>query len=269
MDHTGKEKENNKPIPEELERYELAPEEKAEAFETLRGDGSIRAGRSGNVYEEALRRADGSQPQEAGVSRPIKVLSTSLGLALIAHAAIAPIGSASASSGSAEPKLVEWSSDEVKQYYDPSVDWSLPIDEQKLQEQEQTTAPTDGSGGTTVVNNYYGGYGSSFGWDDMLLYHFLFNNAGVYSSRGWYDNRRGYYAGSSRPYTPRTYSSGSFQNREVSGSTVRPKTSNSTGKITRRSTSSSSGGVGGKSSGLGSSGSKSSSKSKSGGFFGG
>lgn len=269
MDHTGKEKENNKPVPEKRERYDLAPEEAADASEALPDAGAIRAQRSGNAYEEALRRADGSPPQEAGVSRPVKVLSTSLGLALIAHAAIAPVGSASASSGSAEPKLVEWSSDEVKQYYDPSVDWSLPIDEQKLKEQEQTTAPTDGSGGTTVVNNYYGGYGSSFGWDDMLLYHFLFNNAGVYSSRGWYDNRRGYYAGSSRPYTPRTYSSGSFQNREVSGSTVRPKTSNSTGKITRRSTSSSSGGVGGKSSGLGSSGSKSGSKSKSGGFFGG
>ncbi|OWA36286.1 hypothetical protein B9G55_08705 [Saccharibacillus sp. O16] len=200
------------------------------------------------------------------MSRPVKVLSTSLGLALIAHAAMAPVGAASASNGSSEPKLVEWSTKEVKQYYDPSVDWSLPITEKQLQEQEQNNV-TDNSDGSTVVNNYYGGYGSSFGWDDMLLYHFLFNNAGVYSSRSWYDDRRGYYAGSSRPYTPRTYSSGTFQNREVSGSTVRPKTSNSTGKITRRSTSSSSGGVGGKSSGLSSSGSKS--KSKSGGFFGG
>ncbi|MDO3409953.1 hypothetical protein QWJ34_09285 [Saccharibacillus sp. CPCC 101409] len=203
------------------------------------------------------------------------MLSTSLGLALIANAAFIPGGAlasgTSGGSGSSEPKLTEWSTDEVKQYYDPSVDWSLPITEEQLQEEEQTTAPAAGTGDSseaTVVNNYYGGYGSGFGWDDMLLYHFLFNNAGVYSSRGWYDGRRGYYAGTSTPYTPRTYSSGSFQNRQVTGSTVRPKTSTSTGKITRRSTSAGSGSVGGKSSGLGSSGSKSSG-SKSGGFFGG
>ena len=207
--------------------------------------------------------------REPGFSRPIKVLSTSLGLALIANTAFIPGGAlASNNSGSAsEPTLVEASTEEVKQYYDPQVDWSLPITEEDLQEQEQTTAPSDGSDGT-VVNNYYGGYGSGFGWGDLMLYHFLFNNAGVYSSRTWNQNRGGYYAGSTRPYTPRTYNTGSFQNREVSGSTVRPKTSNSTGKITRRSTSSGSGGVGGKSSGLSSSGSKSSG-SKSGGFFGG
>ncbi|GEM_PF-2324617 len=265
MDHTDNKE--NKPNPEESEHYRLSSNDAVEAAGTLSEAAASSDDTHKNAYEEALRQV-GEPSQEPGFSRPVKVLSTSLGLALIAHAAIAPVGSASASSGSSEPKLVEWSSDEVKQYYDPSVDWSLPIDEKKLQEQEQTTAPTDNSGGTTVVNNYYGGYGSSFGWSDMLLYHFLFNNAGVYSSRHWYDNRRGYYAGSSRPYTPRTYSTGSFQNRQVSGSSVRPKTSNSTGKITRRSTSSGSGGVGGKSSGLGSSGSKSSG-SKSGGFFGG
>ncbi|MCQ4087951.1 hypothetical protein NOM90_13890 [Saccharibacillus sp. JS10] len=201
----------------------------------------------------------------------MKVLSTSLGLALIANTAFIPGGalaSNNSSSSSSEPTLVEFSTEEVKQYYDPSVDWSLPISEEDLQEQEQTAPPSGSSNEGTVVNNYYGGYGSGFGWSDLLLYHFLFNNAGVYSSRGWYDNRRGYYAGSTRPYTPRTYSTGSFQNREVAGSTVRPKTSNSTGKITRRSTSSGSGGIGGKSSGLSSSGSKSSG-SRSGGFFGG
>ncbi|NGZ76373.1 hypothetical protein [Saccharibacillus alkalitolerans] len=203
----------------------------------------------------------------------MKVLSTSLGLALIANTALVPGGAlASNASGSSEPKLVEWSSDEVKQYYDPTVDWSLPITPEDLREEEQTAPPaseTGGSGdGTTVVNNYYGGYGSHFGWGDLMLYHFLFNNAGVYSSRGWYNNRGGYYAGTSRPYTPRSYNSGSFQNRPVSGSSVRPKTSNSTGKITRRSTSAGSGSIGGKSSGLSSSGSKSSG-SRSGGFFGG
>ncbi|GGN94241.1 hypothetical protein [Saccharibacillus kuerlensis] len=211
------------------------------------------------------------QASEPVTRRPIKVLSTSLGLALIANTALVPAGAlaSNTSSGSTEPKLVEWSSDEVKQYFDPAIDWSLPITQEDLQEQEQTAPPSSENGdGTTVVNNYYGGYGSGFGWSDLLLYHFLFNNAGVYSSRGWYNNRGGYYAGTNRPYTPRSYNSGSFQNRPVAGSSVRPKTSNSTGKITRRSTSAGSGSVGGRSSGLSSSGSNSSG-SKSGGFFGG
>lgn len=241
MDHTGK------------ERYTLKAESPDEKAGKNAGKSTKRSG----------------QDQEPGFSRPIKVLSTSLGLALIANTALVPGGAlaSNASGGSSEPKLVEFSTEEVKQYYDPTIDWSLPITQADLQEQEQTTAPESAPDGT-VVNNYYGGYGSGFGWSHLLLYHFLFNNAGVYSSRGWHNNRRGYYAGSTRPYTPRSYNTGSFQNRPVTGSTVRPKTSNSTGKITRRATSSGSGGVGGRSSGLGSSGSKSSG-SKSGGFFGG
>lgn len=255
------------------ERYTLKAEPQAQSPDkTGELDKLNKSNKPGKVESPTADPAAESagKDKEPGFSRPIKVLSTSLGLALIANTALVPGGAlaSNASGGSSEPKLVEFSTDEVKQYYDPTVDWSLPITEEDLQEQEQTTAPSGGSDGTTVVNNYYGGYGSGFGWSDLLLYHFLFNNAGVYSSRGWYDNRRGYYAGSTRPYTPRTYDSGSFQNRSVTGSTVRPKTSNSTGKITRRSTSSGSGGVGGRSSGLSSSGSKSSG-SKSGGFFGG
>ncbi|MGG6311439.1 hypothetical protein [Paenibacillus macerans] len=201
--------------------------------------------------------------------KPIRVLSTSLGIALLANAFLIPSGGASAASSGTtadEPKLVAWSTEEVKQYFDKNVDWNipLPIDEEGQAEGEGagTGEASGGSGGTTVVNNY-GGYHSGFGWDDMLLYHLLFNSGSNYSSSRWYDNHRGYYAGSSTPYKPKTYSSDTFQNKTMAGSVVRPKTStSSTGSIVRRSISSKAGGIGGKSSGLGSS-SSSSSSSKS------
>ncbi|WP_412761694.1 hypothetical protein [Paenibacillus macerans] len=220
--------------------------------------------------------------------KPLRVLSTSLGIALLANAFLIPAPGVSATSSDSSgdgPKLVEWSTDEVKQYFDKNVDWSIPLpadEEQQGGAEAGGGAGTDGtsgsSGGTTVINHY----GSGFGWDDMLLYHLLFNNGSFYSSSRWYDNHRGYYAGTNTPYAPRTYSSGTFQNKQVAGSVVRPKTStSSTGSIVRRSTSSPAGGIGGKSSGLGSSsgtssGSSSSKSSISGsksgggkGFFGG
>ncbi|WP_334072860.1 MULTISPECIES: hypothetical protein [Paenibacillus] len=198
--------------------------------------------------------------------KPLRVLSTSLGIALLANAFLAPAGTAEATgTGSgAEPKLVAWSTEEVKAYFDKNVDWNLPIPFEK-EEEQQTQAGTgdNGSGGTTIVNNY-GGYGTGFGWDDMLLYHLLFNSGSNYSSSGWHKKHGGYYAGTSTPYKPRTYSSGTFQNKPVAGSVVPPKTSTSTkGSIVRRSTSSSPGGIGGKSSGLGSSSSSKSSSSSS------
>lgn len=202
--------------------------------------------------------------------KPIRVLSTSLGIALLANAFLIP-GSGALASGTGssadEPKLVEWSTEEVKPYFDQNVDWNIPL---PVSEEEQATGEgansgeaTGSSGGTTVVNNY-GGYSSGFGWDDMLLYHLLFNSGANYSSSRWHDNHRGYYAGTTTPYTPRTYSSETFQNKQMAGSVVRPKTSTSTtGSIVRRSTSSQAGGIGGKSSGLGSSSSSSTSSSKS------
>ncbi|MCA1296279.1 hypothetical protein LBW89_25030 [Paenibacillus sp. alder61] len=199
--------------------------------------------------------------------KPLRVLSTSLGIALLANAFLVPAGTAEATGAASgdEPKLVAWSTEEVKAYFDKNVDWNLPI---PFEEEERKEAPagsgdsSTGSGGTTVINNY-GGYGTGFGWDDMLLYHLLFNSGSNYSSSGWHKNHGGYYAGTSTPYKPRSYSSGAFQNKPVAGSVVPPKTSTSTkGSIVRRSTSSSPGGIGGKSSGLGSSSSsKSSSKS--------
>lgn len=201
-------------------------------------------------------------------SKPVKALSTSLGVALLANALFVPAPPANASSGSAdEPKLVSWSTEEVKAYFDQYVDWNIPLPEDAGGETAQPTASpgVSTSGGTTVINNY-GGYNSGFGWDDLLLYHFLFNSGSSYSPSRWYDGRPTYYGGTRTVYKPRTYDSTKFQNKPVTGSVVKPKTSTSTtGTITRRKTSSSSGGVGGTSSSLGSSSSssKSSKSSKS------
>jgi hypothetical protein len=206
--------------------------------------------------------------------KPLRILSTSLGIALLANISFMPgVSTASPASTNspttavAAPKLVEWSSEEVKQYYDQAVDWNLPL--LKEEANGETTSPENGegvtnsgnSGGTTVVHT-----SSGFGWDDLILYHLLFNNGSSYSSRSWASAHPTYHSGSSTRYAPKSYSSGSFQNKPVAGSSVRPKTSDSTGSITRRSTSSSPGGIGGKSSGFSSS---SSSSSHSSGGFGG
>ncbi|MEK3790630.1 hypothetical protein MKX42_02575 [Paenibacillus sp. FSL R7-0204] len=195
--------------------------------------------------------------------KPVRVLSTSLGIALLANALFIPGSAGASGNGGEEPKLVSWSTEEVKQYFDKNVDWNIPYPEdQEEKVQEGQGAVT--SGGTTVINNY-GGYNSGFGWDDVLLYHMLFNSGSFYSSRGWYNDRPTYYGGTRNTYKPPSYNSGRFQNKPVAGSVVKPKTStSSTGSITRRNTSSKSGGIGGTSSGLGSSKSKSGSSKSSG-----
>lgn len=202
--------------------------------------------------------------------KPLRVLSTSLGAALLANAILSTgVSATSGTAGGEEPKLVSWSSEEVKAYFDKNVDWSLPLPA-AVEGKEVTAGGTSGS--STVVHHY----NSGFGWDDLLLYHLLFNSGSGYSSSSYYKKRPTYYTSSKAPYAPKSYSSESFQNKQVAGSTVRPKTSSSTGSVTRRSTSSKPGGIGGKSSGLsssGSSGGKSSSvtsgsSGKSGGFGG-
>lgn len=193
--------------------------------------------------------------------KPVKVLSTTLGIALLANAASAAQAAAvNPSHAAAEPKLVSWSTEEVKSYFDKQVDWSLPLSVSDEEEQEAGNegipVPGGGSGGTTVIHQ------SGFGWDDLLLYHLLFNRGSVYSSTDYYSKRGGYYAGTGTPYKPNHYSSDTFQNKRVAGSVVPPKTSNSKGAIIRRSTSASPGSIGGRSSGLSSS-SSSSNSSKS------
>ncbi|UVI30050.1 hypothetical protein [Paenibacillus spongiae] len=208
--------------------------------------------------------------------KPLRVLSTSLGIALLANAFIGGglIGEASAEPGTAaagagEPKLVEWSTEAVKAFYDPSVDWNIPLPEAGQpateEEDDQGSGASSGGtgastgGGTTVIQH------SAFGWDDLLLYHLIFNRGSAYSSASWYSNHKAYDTRTGTAYKPRTYSADTFQNKPVVGSAVRPRTTDTTGSVTRRSTSSSKGGIGGNSSGFSSS---SSGKSSFGGFGG-
>lgn len=192
--------------------------------------------------------------------KPVRVLSTSLGVALLANALIST-GVSASSGGTAsgeEPKLVSWSTDEVKAYFDKQVDWSLPLPKAIEGEGEKENKTGDGTGAANVVHHY----GSGFGWDDLLLYHLLFNSGASYSSSTYNKQRPTYYSKSNTPYAPKSYSSEKFQNKQVAGSTVRPKTSSSTGSITRRSTSSKPGSIGGNSSGLSSSSSSGGKSSK-------
>ncbi|NBD23141.1 hypothetical protein [Paenibacillus glycinis] len=198
--------------------------------------------------------------------KPLRILSTSMVIAMLASAVF---GSSSyAADGTAagdQPKLVEWSSDEVKTYFDPAVDWNIPLLEEDEEAAGTGTDPAagtgavsqgGGSGDTIIINN--GGYSSGFGWDDLILYHLLFNGGSSYSTRSWSSSHTTYYAGTSTPYKTKSYSSGNFQNKPVVGSTVHPKTTAASGTITRRSSSSKPGGIGGTSSGVSSSGSSSS-----------
>jgi hypothetical protein len=211
--------------------------------------------------------------RKASTDKSKLVLTTSLGVALVANLAYGPaVHGGTATALPVDAKLVEWSSDAVKSYYDAKMDWSLalPAEKNKSNASPQPSAtpvPSVGAnsgGGNTTTNIYHGG---GFGWDDLLLYHLIFNRGGVYASNQWYSGRNVTYAGTQRTYTPQSFDSGKFQNRPVPNSNVSPKTSNSTGSIVRRSTtstgkstSSSTGSIGGKSSGF-SSGSSSSSSS--------
>ncbi|MBB6730725.1 hypothetical protein [Cohnella zeiphila] len=206
--------------------------------------------------------------------KPLRILSTSLGIALLANAALGSVSFAAEGDagdpGGDQPKLVEWSTEAVKAYFDPAVDWGLPdLDEMQDGEGEGSAAVTTTTSGgtgsqssTIVVNNGYSG----FGWDDLLLYHLLFNRGSAYSSSSWTNSHTTYYGGTTRPYKEKSFTSDSFQNKPVAGSAVRPKTTSKTGSVTRRSSKSSTsnpGGIGGKSSTLSSSSSSRSSSSKS------
>ncbi|MEO3946258.1 hypothetical protein [Gorillibacterium sp. CAU 1737] len=201
--------------------------------------------------------------------KPLKVLSTSLGIALFANAFLgtgAAVAEANSSAASAdEPQLVSWSTEEVKAYFDKNADWSLPLEELEKEQENAGAAGGSSAGagtGSTTVINHYGGYHSGFGWDDVLLYHMLFNSGSRYSTTNYYADHRGYYAGSNRAYKPTSFTSDKFQNKAVAGSAVKPKTSSKSGTFKSRSTSSKSGSIGGTSSVLSSS--SSSSKSSSG-----
>lgn len=214
---------------------------------------------------KGARRSDGSR-------RPLKVLSTSLGVALATNLLLTPgmLGESAAHAGATEPTLVEWSSDAVKAYFNPSLDWSLPLPAASGAQPGESPEPGTGSGGgggTQPVIIHQGG----FGWDDLLLYHMIFNNGGIYSSSGWHKKHPVYDPRTNQPYRPKTYSTGAFENKPVPGTNVKPKTSAASGSFRTKSSlsssknssssssgkvkSSSSGSIGGKSGGFSSSGS--------------
>jgi hypothetical protein len=232
------------------------------------------------------------KPKKAGPARPtrpLKVLSTSLGLMLAGHLLLVPAlpaaeAAAPSTAAAANPKLVEWSSEDVKAYYNPSVDWSIPLP--KLDgaanggQATPTPSPgTSGSGSTTIINNNNGGsgggfgFGGGFGWDDLLLYHMIFNMGSPYSSRSWVGSRPSYDYRTNQPYTPpastnrsfanqpaadmttpRTNSrTGSFSSNKSSSGSVSSSQSSSSSSSSSKSTSTSSGSIGGTSSGFSSS----------------
>ncbi|MDQ0896977.1 hypothetical protein [Paenibacillus sp. V4I7] len=208
------------------------------------------------------------------MKRPLKVLSTSIGIMLVSHMLLLSAHAAESPNPSAVSKLVEWSSEDVKAYYDPSVDWSLPVP--VLSDNKTTSpspSPTPEAGGSSTgfggMNQITGGGG--FGWDDLLLYHLIFNTVSPYSSSSWGSNHRSYHYRSNTPYVTKTYQPNSFSNRST---TKTPTTSSGTGSFTTnksssnsasggttsssKSTSTSSSSIGGKSSGFSSSSSSSS-----------
>ncbi|MDR6552973.1 hypothetical protein [Paenibacillus qinlingensis] len=219
------------------------------------------------------------------MKRPLKVLSASLSLILLGQMMLGAAQAAETPSPNAgSAKLVEWSNEDVKAYYDPQVDWSLPIPPDKSVA-SPSPSPTPSAGGSTapiIVNQVSGG---GFGWDDLLLYHLIFNTVSPYSSSNWGSKHRSYYYRSNTPYVNKTYQPSSFTNRST---TKTPTTSSGSGTFTTnkastpaksgtssssvgsssssgstsssgsKSTSTSSGSIGGKSSGFSSSSSSSS-----------
>jgi hypothetical protein len=228
--------------------------------------------------------------------KPMKVLSTSLGVALAANLLAAPaaVQADGTDTAAKEPKLVEWSSEAVKAFYDPKLDWNLVLPDEKKQETGDSQSPQQasgaaagtgggGAGNQTVVVHSGGGFGGGFGWDDLLLYHLLVGRGGSYSTSSWSQSHAVVDMQTRQAYRPKSYTSDTFQNKPVVNSTVRPpqttassgsfsspsasKSTSSSGTFSSpassatKSTSSSPGSIGGKSSGFSSSGGSSSSGS--------
>jgi hypothetical protein len=195
--------------------------------------------------------------------KPLRILSTSLGIALVANMLMMPYvyGAETPSPTPTDgPKLVEYSSEQVKKYYDPNVDWNIPVpfDEkgQPVQETNAGSGSSETTGNTTIINNGGGYGGGGIGWTELLLFHMLFNRGNSFSSNQWNNSRPVFDPGTNRPYQAKSFTSDTFQNKPTTGSSVRPKTSKSSGTFSTKSNKSSSstkGGIGGKSSGFSSS----------------
>jgi hypothetical protein len=236
------------------------------------------------------RARESEMPKNNSTAKPLKVLSTSLGLMLAGHLLLAPTISAEtaaspspSSTSVSNPQLIEWSSEEVKTYYNPSVDWSIPLLKEADKKDGQptptpSTSGTSGGNAPTIINNINGGssgggfFGGGFGWDDLLLYHMIFNRGNSYSSNSWVNNRPSYDYKTNQPYVPQTNVNRSFSNQTTANATT-PRTNSRSGSFSTnksssgtssnasstssssstKSTSTSSGSIGGKSSGFSSS----------------
>jgi hypothetical protein len=131
--------------------------------------------------------------------KPLRILSTSLGVALVANMLLmsSAYGAETPNPTPADgPKLVEASSEQVKKFYDPNVDWNIPVPfDDKGQPVAETGAGTGaaaadgGSNNTTVINNGGGYGGGGIGWTELLLFHMIFNRGNAFSSNQWSNSR--------------------------------------------------------------------------------
>ncbi|MFD7524156.1 hypothetical protein [Paenibacillus chitinolyticus] len=193
----------------------------------------------------AARAADAEKAAQARAARrtrtpkPLRVLNTSLGVVLAANLLLVP--AVYAESKAAEPKIIEWSNEDVKTYFDPSADWNIPLPEQ-LDKPGATPTPTPSAGVGTGGTGAGAGatapivYNNGLDWTDLMLYHLIFNSGGSYSSSGWSSSRPSYDYRTKKPYSVPTYDSTKFQNKQTANSTVKPKTSNTTGAFNSKST---------------------------------
>ncbi|MNI12850.1 hypothetical protein D3C73_660550 [compost metagenome] len=169
-----------------------------------------------NEKTEKVGQTENKQPL-----KPFKVLSTSLGIMLAGHLILASTLLA-ADTAAVKPQLVEWSSDEVKAYFDSSLDWNLPLPKDQAGQPTASPAP---EGSPIIINN------GGFGWDDLLLYHMIFNMGSPYSSKSWSSKRPYYDVKTNKAYKPKTYDAGTFQNKP-STKTKTPNTSSGSGSFT-------------------------------------
>ncbi|MFB7814360.1 hypothetical protein ACFC0X_09205 [Paenibacillus chitinolyticus] len=195
----------------------------------------------------AARAADADKAAQTLAARrtrtpkPLRVLNTSLGVVLAANLLLVP--AVYAESKAAEPQIIEWSNEDVKTYFDPSADWNIPLPEQ-LDKPGAGATPTPtpsagvGTGGTGAGVGTAAPivYNNGLNWTDLMLYHLIFNSGGSYSSSGWSSSRPSYDYRTKKPYSVPTYDSTKFQNKQTANSTVKPKTSNTTGAFNSKST---------------------------------
>ncbi|WP_235918038.1 hypothetical protein [Paenibacillus lutrae] len=183
------------------------------------------------AVDDARRRTTAGPARSSRTAKPLRVLSTSLGMVLAANLLLVP---AAFSESKPEPKLIEWSNEDVKTYFDPNMDWNIPLPDQAGQASPTPTPTNGGSAGTGSSAPIV--YNNGLDWTDLMLYHLIFNSGGSYSSRGWSSSRPAYDYKTKKPYSVPTYDSTKFQNKQTSNSTVKPKTSNTTGAFNSKST---------------------------------